>query len=193
MDLSPATEDRIRQIFKIFNRFMLLLWRLGLASYGNPTEFGGAIMVIKHRGRKTGLTRYTPVNYAVAGDDIYCTAGFGPSTHWFRNLQANPEVELWLPDGRWGGLAEDASGDPQRVPLLRKVLVASGFAGPLFGVNPRRMNDAQIEAMLDTYRLVRIRKTGPLTGPGGPGDLAWIWPVSTLLLLALLLRRRKRA
>jgi deazaflavin-dependent oxidoreductase (nitroreductase family) len=192
MELTPRAEVRLRRIFKAFNRFMLLLWRLGLARYGNPSRYGGAIMVIKHHGHKTGLTRYAPVNYAAAGDQVYCTAGFGPATHWYRNLMANPEVELWLPDGRWRGIAEDASDDPQRVTWLRKVLVASGFAGPLFGFNPRRMTDGQIEGMLDTYRLVRIRKTAPITGPGGPGDLAWVWPLSTLLLLGLLLRRRKQ-
>ena len=77
MELTQITEQRLRRIFKIFNRFMLLLWRLGLGSWGNGTEFGGSIMVIKHTGRKTGLTRYTPVNYAVVDGDIYCTAGFG--------------------------------------------------------------------------------------------------------------------
>jgi deazaflavin-dependent oxidoreductase (nitroreductase family) len=193
MELTPTTEIRLRRIFKLFNRFMLMLWRLGLASYGNPSKYGGAIMVIKHRGHKTGLTRYAPVNYAEMGDEVYCTAGFGTATHWYRNLQAYPQVELWLPNGRWSGVAEDASDDPRRAALLRKVLIASGFAGPLFGLNPRRMSDAQIDSLLDTYRLIRIRKTAPVTGPGGPGDLAWVWPLATLLLLGMLLRRRRRS
>jgi deazaflavin-dependent oxidoreductase (nitroreductase family) len=191
MEFTPSTEARLRRIFKQFNRVMILLWRLGLASYGNPSRYGGAIMVIKHRGHRTGLTRYAPVNYAEVGNQVYCTAGFGAATHWYRNLQADPQVELWLPDSRWSGEAEDASDDPQRAALLRKVLVASGVAGPLVGVNPRRMSDAQIDALFATYRLIRIHKTAPITGPGGPGDLAWVWPLSTLLFLGLLLRRRR--
>ena len=192
MTFSTAAESRLRRAFKALNRFMLLLWRLGLARFGNPSRYGGAIMVIKHRGHKTGLTRFAPVNYAELGENVYCTAGFGTSTHWYRNLMAEPEVELWLPESRWRGVAEDASDDPQRSALLRKVLIASGFAGPLFGVNPRRMSDQQVEALFESYRLVRIRKVSPVTGPGGPGDLAWVWPLSTFLLLGLLLRRRKR-
>jgi deazaflavin-dependent oxidoreductase (nitroreductase family) len=192
MNLSPSTEIRLRRGFKILNRFMLMLWRLGLGRYGNGNKFAGWIMVIKHRGHRTGRTRYAPVNYAEVGDDIYCTAGFGPGTHWYRNLLADPRVELWLPDGRWSGLAEDASQDPQRIAFFRQVLIASGFAGPLFGLNPHRMSDNELESVLEGYRLVRIRKTGPLTGPGGPGELAWIWPLSTFFMLALLLRRRKR-
>ncbi len=194
MIYTPETEIRLRSIFKIFNRFMLALWRLGLARYGNPSEFGGAIMVIKHKGRKSGLIRYVPVNFAEIDGEIYCTAGLGTKTHWYQNLLADPKVELWLPDSRWAGVAEEASDSGKRVEILRAVLVASGFAGPLFGANPRRMSDAQIEALIGPYRLLRIRRTEPVTGPGGPGDLAWVWPLATLLLLGWLLRgpRRRR-
>lgn len=190
---TPETAKRLRKIFKAFNHFMLMLWRLGLARYGNPTEFGGAIMVIKHLGRKSGQLRYAPVNFAEVDGDIYCTAGFGTKTHWYQNLQADPNVELWLPDSRWAGVAEDASEAENRVEILRAVLIASGFAGPLFGANPRRMTDEQVEALIGPYRLMRIRRTEPVTGPGGPGDLAWVWPVAAFVLLGMLLRRRRRS
>ena len=71
MELTQISERRLRRIFKSFNRFMVLLWRLGLGSWMKWPELSGAIMVIKHTGRKTGLTRYTPVNYAVVDGDIY--------------------------------------------------------------------------------------------------------------------------
>lgn len=191
MTYAPETEAQLRKLFKGFNRFMLSLWRLGLGGYGNPSKFGGAVMVIKHRGRKSGLIRYAPVNFAEIDGDIYCTAGFGEKTHWYQNLLADPEVELWLPDSRWEGLAEEVSDVENRVEILRAVLVASGFAGPLFGYNPRRMSDEQIDALIGPYRLMRIRRTAPLTGPGGPGDLAWVWPLATFVLLRLLFRRRR--
>jgi deazaflavin-dependent oxidoreductase (nitroreductase family) len=192
MTYSPETEAQLRKIFKGFNHFMLALWRLGLGGYGNPTEFGGAIMVIKHKGRKSGLTRYAPVNFAEIDGEIYCMAGFGEKTHWYQNLQADPNVELWLPDSRWMGIAEEASGAENRIDIMRAVLIASGFAGPLFGANPRKMSDEQVEKLLDSYRIMRIRRTEPATGPGGPGELAWVWPVATFALLGLLFRRRKR-
>lgn len=149
-------------------------------------------MVIKHRGWKSGLVRYAPVNFAEIDGDIYCTAGFGRKTHWYKNIMEDPNIELWLPDSRWAGIAEDVSEDENRVQILRAVLIASGFAGPLFGYNPRKMTDEQVDAMMDSYRLIRIQRTQPVTGPGGPGDLDWIWPLSTFMLLWLLLRRRRR-
>jgi deazaflavin-dependent oxidoreductase (nitroreductase family) len=193
MELTQVSEERLRRIFKSFNRFMLLLWRLGLGSWGNGTEFGGSIMVIKHTGRKTGLTRYTPVNYAIVDEDIYCTAGFGSVCDWYSNLMSIPQVEIWLPDGRWAGVAEDVSDSKDRGALLRQVIIASGFAGPLFGADPKKLTDADFEKLMDNYRLIRIQRKGAVTGPGGPGDLAWVWPLSTFILLLLWFRRRRRS
>jgi hypothetical protein len=59
----------------------------------------------------------------------------------------------------------------------------------LFGVNPKKLTDDDFEERLDRYRIIRIRRKEPVTGPGGPGELAWIWPVSTFILI-LLLRRK---
>lgn len=182
---SPETTTRLRQGFKLFNHGMLLLWRLGLGSWGNPTPWGGQIMVITHTGRRSGLRRRTPVNYALIDGDVYCTAGFGRISDWYRNLLADPHVELWLPDGWWDGLAEDVSRRPDRLTILRQVIIASGFAGPLFGVDARRLDDTALAAATRDYRLIRIRRTAARTGPGGPGDLAWLWPLAVAVLLLL--------
>lgn len=187
-----VSEDFLRKVFKVFNRFMLLLWRLGLGSWGNGTSFGGSLMVIKHTGRKTGLTRHTPVNYAIVNGDVYCTAGFGIVSDWYLNIMTNPKVEVWLQDGRWAGMAEDVTDVVNNHLLFRQVLIASGFAGPLFGVNPKNLTDQDLIRLLESYRLIRIRRERPLTGAGGPGDLAWVWPVTTFVLLWLLFRRKRR-
>jgi deazaflavin-dependent oxidoreductase (nitroreductase family) len=186
------SEDRLRRVFKGFNRFMLLLWRLGLGAWGNGSSFGGSVMVIKHTGRRTDLQRQTPVNYTVVNGDIYCTAGFGKSSDWYLNIMANPEVEVWLPDSRWAGIAEDVTGETTSHLIFRQVLFASGFAGPLFGVNPRSLSDLDLIRLLESYRLIRIRPQKALTGPGGPGDLAWVWPAGTFALLVYIFFRRRR-
>ena len=190
--MENLSDEQLRLIFRAFNHFMLLLWKLGLAKWGNGTEFGGYIMVLNHTGRKSGLKRQTPINYAEIDGDIYCTAAFGSRADWYLNIMANPLVELWLPDSRWAGEAEDASKMPDGPYLLRQVIIASGFAGPLFGVNPKQMSDEQFAELLESYKLVRIRRTAPVTGPGGPGELAWIWPLTTLVLLIKLMMKGKR-
>lgn len=193
MEHSGVSDESLAKLFKRFNRFMLLLWRLGLGAWGNATRYGGYVMVIKHKGRNTGKTHYAPVNYTIIEDDIYCVAALGQKADWYRNLLADPEVEVWLPDSRWAGVAEDISDSQNRVDLIRQVLIASGFAAPLFGVNPKQLSDDELSDLCQQYRLIKIKKTAPVTGPGGPGDLAWIWPLSTFVLLWLVFRRRRPA
>jgi hypothetical protein len=49
------------------------------------------------------------VNYAIVDGEVYCTAGFGAVSDWYRNIRTNPEVEVWLPDGWWAGVAEEVT------------------------------------------------------------------------------------
>jgi len=194
--MSTTTIDKekaLQQGFKYLNKFMLGMWRLGLGTWVNAwPEVGGRIMVITHTGRKSGLRRHTPVNYAIVDGELYCTAGFGPTSDWYRNIMADPQVEVWLPDGWWEGAAEDISQHPARTALLREVLIASGFAARAAGIDPRTMNDEEISQATSKYPLIHIRRVAPRTGPGGPGDLAWIWPLATMILLPIALRKRRR-
>lgn len=184
----------LRQGFRYFNKFMLLMWRLGLSRWGMRNQYSGWIMVIIHTGRKSGLRRRTPVNYAIVGGDIYCTAGFGALADWYRNLVANPQVEVWLPDGWWAGSATDVTMWPaeQRLPVLRQVLINSGFAAYAAGIDPRHLSDAELAEVTAAYKLIRIQRMGARTGPDGPGDLAWVWQAATVVLGAALLWRNRR-
>lgn len=193
MDTTHEMEQRLRQVFKSANRFMLLMWRLGLGEMINMApDSVGRIMVLTHTGRKTGAKRQTPVNYAIMDGEVYCTAGYGSAADWYRNILKQPQVEIWLPDGWWQGKAEDVSNHPRRGEILRTVLIASGFAAQAFGnIDPHTLSDEDLAAKTGDYKLIRIHRTAACTGPGGPGDLAWIWPVATFLLLPLALRRRR--
>jgi len=187
MNLSRLSENSLLVLFKVFNRFMVLVWRLGLGSWGNATRYGGYVMVIGHLGRKTGSIHRTPVNYAQIDGNIYCTAGFGRRSDWYQNIMRTPIVEVWLPDGRWAGVADDVTELKDRAVIFRQVIIASGFAGPLFGVDARRVSEGDLEGLLRKYRLVRIKLVAAAAGRGGPGDLAWVWPMATFLLLLSLL------
>jgi len=193
--LNPRTEERSRHAFRRYlNPFMVTLWRLGLGPWVNSwPAVSGRIMVIANVGRKTGCKRLSPVNYAIVDGEIYCVAGFGAVSDWYRNVLANPNVEVWLPNSWWRGVAEDISDDPRRLDLMRQVLIASGFAGYVAGLNARKMSDAELDAATRSYPLLHIHRVLACTGPGGPGDWAWVWPLATLALLPLVLRKRKKS
>jgi len=164
MDVTKFTSqqmDSLRKIFRAGNQFMVFLWKIGLGKAINSWPAGfGRIMVIKHHGRKTGNEYLTPVNYAIVDDKIYCTAGFGSISDWYRNILVYPRVELWLPEGKRLACAEDLSTSPDRLFLLRQVIIASGFAGPLFGVNPKKLNDEELNQVSKNYRLVHFTFDG---------------------------------
>jgi deazaflavin-dependent oxidoreductase (nitroreductase family) len=193
--IDKQTEEKLRQGFKYFNRFMLLMWRLGLGQWMSSwPEVGGQLMVITHTGHKSGMKRHSPVNYAIVEGEVYCTAGFGEGSDWYRNITANPKVEVWLPDGWYAGVAEEVTDAKKRLPLLRQVLVASGFAAHVAGIDPATITDEALEDATADYRLMHIRRTAERTGAGGPGELAWVWPLATFILfpLVLLLMRPRR-
>ena len=187
--------EKLRQGFKYFNKLMVIMWRLGLGAWFKlwPEGFG-QVMVITHRGRTSGQNYRTPVNYAFLGQKLYCIAGFGKIADWYQNIIANPAVEIWLPDGWWSGTAEDMSSCPERPEIMRAVVEASGFAGPMFGVDPRKLDSPELMKATRSYKIVQIHLAEARTGPGGPGELAVIWQIATFVLLGwvLILRKRQR-
>jgi deazaflavin-dependent oxidoreductase (nitroreductase family) len=188
MTIDPHLEEQLRQGFRYFNRFMLLMWRLGMGPLLNMgPAIAGRYMVITHTGRKSGLKRRTPVNYAMVDDEVYCTAGYGSGSDWYRNIIANPQVEVWLPDGWYAGIADEVTHPEARLPLLRDVLIGSGFAALTAGVDPNQMTDEELDAVTKKYCLIHIRRVAARTGIDGPGDLVWVWPVLVTILLPLLL------
>ena len=141
------------------NRFMVWMWKIGGGKIMNMwPSVGGRIMVIKHRGRKSGREYLTPVNYALVNGEIYCTAGFGSVSDWYRNMLVRPQVELWLPEGRSFYCAEDVSDSPNRLFLMRQIIIASGFAARLFGIDHKKLSDEQLDAISKDYRLIHFRQ-----------------------------------
>jgi deazaflavin-dependent oxidoreductase (nitroreductase family) len=137
------------------------MWKIGLGKAINIWPAGiGRIMVIKHHGRKSGKEYFTPVNYATVDGEIYCMVGFGAGSDWYRNILVSPRVELWLPEGRHLACADEISDSPRRVFLLRQVLIASGFAAPMFGIDPRKLDDEELAAVSKVYHLVHFRLEG---------------------------------
>jgi deazaflavin-dependent oxidoreductase (nitroreductase family) len=180
------TNHILRRILKFINMFFMVpLFRLGLGSFvGNPIT--GYIMVVKTIGRKTGKERYVPVNYAILDGNIYCMAGFGKDSHWYRNLQAQPNIEIIIPSGPLAGVAEDATNSEEAIFVLRKILKNSGFAGFFAGFNPFTISDTELREKTKDFPLVLIRPTGVGRGAGDAGG--WLWIIVTVVVLWLVLR-----
>jgi deazaflavin-dependent oxidoreductase (nitroreductase family) len=175
----------LRRFFWLLNKFFMVpMFRLGFGPvFGNP--FSGYVMVLRTVGRKTGRTRYTPVTYALANGCVYCLAGFGRISDWYRNVQAAPDIALILPAGAVAGRVEEVEDPAERLVVTRQIFKNAGFVGLLEGFNPFRASDETIAAKTAEMPVLRIRPTGVASGPCDPGGWAWIWgPVLTIAAIA---------
>jgi deazaflavin-dependent oxidoreductase (nitroreductase family) len=177
----------MRRIFWIVNKFFMVpMFRLGLGPFmGNPLT--GYIMVLKNVGRKSGKLRFTPVNYAIMNGCVYCITGFGKASHWYLNIQANPNVELILPSGPLAGVAEEVSDPEESLRATRQVLKNAGFAGFFAGFNPFTISDDQLQEKTRDTPVLRIRPAGVGSGASDAGG--WMWLLLVLVVILWLVFR----
>jgi deazaflavin-dependent oxidoreductase (nitroreductase family) len=175
----------MRRVFWIFNKiFMVPMFQLGLGPFiGN--KITGYIMVLKTIGRKTGKTRFTPVNYAIQKGNIFCISGWGSLADWYRNIMATREVEVILPSGSIYGEVDDVTDSNERKIIIRKILQNAGFAGYVEGFNPFTISDEVLEKKTANMPLVRIHPTGIGCGASDPGGFSFVWMLISIILLIL--------
>jgi len=79
-----------------WNAHIIEEFRANEGRVGGPFE-GRPILLLHHKGAKTGTERINPVAYQAVGDDfaVFASKG-GHSAHpdWYHNLVANPDVTV---------------------------------------------------------------------------------------------------
>jgi deazaflavin-dependent oxidoreductase (nitroreductase family) len=185
-------EARARRWFRYLNRYLMVpLFRLGLGAWMG-TPFGGYIMVLKTRGRKTGRVRYAPVNYAIENGNVYCLAGFGKQSDWYRNILAHPQIETIMPGGAMAGVAEEVIDADERAHLIRRILINGGFAGFFYGYDPRTVSDEKLVETTRDVPMLRIRPRGIGSGANDPGGWAWVVTILVTIFSFVWLISRKQ-
>jgi deazaflavin-dependent oxidoreductase (nitroreductase family) len=179
-DLSEIQErasGAMRTVFRVVNgKSTIPLLKAGLGPWlGTP--IGGWMLLLRVRGRKTGLVRDIPLSYYIDEGAAWVMAGFGPKTQWYRNLLADPAVEVILPGRTRRCVAEEVRDPGTRRRILPRLVRATGLPGYMTGCDPWR---APVDDVLDATAwvpLIRLRPVGePLVaGPEDPGGLGWVW------------------
>jgi deazaflavin-dependent oxidoreductase (nitroreductase family) len=177
--------------FKFLNpKTTIPLLRAGLGPWMG-TPFGGWMLLLRVRGRKSGLVREIPLSYLVDEGSVWVMAGFGPSTQWYRNLLADPGVEVILPGRSHLCVAREELDPAVRRRIIPQLVRATGLPGYMTGCDPYR---APVERMLDATAwvpLIRLTPVGePLVaGPDDPGGHGWVWRQAVALVLVAWLGR----
>lgn len=95
------------------------------------TTLNAPTVLLTHTGAKSGKKRTTPLAYFTDGDDVVLIASAGGAPRhpaWYRNVSANPEVELWTKGGGGRYRAEEAQGEPRQRLWERATAFYPGFA-----------------------------------------------------------------
>lgn len=168
------------QVHRFFNwgnkTFMVPALRMGLSKYMS-TPFTGYLMILRTRGRKSGVMRDAPLGYYARGEFVYCMAGFGRDTHWFQNILADSRVEVLLPSRAFSGIAEEVTDPDERAQILYPLVKSMGPVVLATGLgNPWQESPEKILDRCKRFPLIRIRQTGFAAGPDDPGGWGWIVP-----------------
>ncbi|MFC1879365.1 nitroreductase/quinone reductase family protein [Chloroflexota bacterium] len=101
------------------------------------------MLLLTTTGRKSGLSRVTPLQYEEIDGIYYVGSARGTAADWYRNLVADPNVQVEIQGQRLSALAE-AISDPKQVAdflevrlerrprMIRMMLRAEGIKG-VFG------------------------------------------------------------
>ena len=83
------------------NNVIKKLYDIGLGAI-----IGRLILLLITTGRKTGLPRTTPLQYEQIDRDFYLGSALGQKADWFKNILANPQVEVRVKSKFFRGVAE---------------------------------------------------------------------------------------
>jgi len=96
-----------------WNRRVLEEFRANHGKVGGTFEHM-SLLLLHHRGAKSGVERVNPLAYRRVGDSVavFASAGGQPSNpHWYYNLVANPDVTVELGEDRYSARARVARGE----------------------------------------------------------------------------------
>jgi deazaflavin-dependent oxidoreductase (nitroreductase family) len=151
----------------------------------------GHLIVLRTRGRRTGLIRAAPLGYVVLDGAIYCSAGFGETTAWYRNVLADPWVEVVLPGRTLRGRAAAVSEPDEWIRAYRALIASLGVTGRLTVGDVRGLDNAELLAAHGGIPLVRITPSAFVPGPLDPGGWFWLVPWAGSAVLAIVLATRR--
>jgi deazaflavin-dependent oxidoreductase (nitroreductase family) len=151
--MNPATFDwkKFRNIQKLHR----LLYAVGLGPV-----IGRIILLLTTTGRKSGQPRVTPLQYEEIDGKYFLGSARGTHSDWYRNIEANHQVEVRVMNRRFRGTAETVT-DPVRIAdflevrLQRHPRMMGLLMEKTHGL-PRRPSREQLELLAASEAMVVI-------------------------------------
>lgn len=164
--------EPIRRGFLVVNRRVTApALRSGLGVLlGTPAT--GSMLVLRTRGRRSGLVREAPLGYAVHDGRVVVVAGYGRTCSWFVNALADPQVEVLLPGARLAGTAAELTDPGERDAAFVTAITAMGVVGRATVGDLTTASPERVRELATAFPVLAVTPTAVLPGPfdpGGPG------------------------
>ena len=148
-----------------YRRLKRHLWRLMRIppriayALGLGPLIGRRVLLLTTTGRKSGLPRVTPLQYEEIEGLFYVGSARGDKSDWYRNILADPKVEVRVKSPRFVGTAETIA-DVERVADYLEIVMERnprmmGTLLQFFGF-PRKPNREQLEGYAAHRTVVKI-------------------------------------
>lgn len=114
---TPFEERLGSAVIKAISTLNAAVYRLSGGRVGGRWLRGAPVLLLTTVGRKSGQPRTAPLLYLKQGSDYVVVASKGGMSHhplWYRNLEANPDVEIQIGRQKIEARARRASGDEKR-------------------------------------------------------------------------------
>jgi len=153
----------------------VLLYRLGLGFL-----VGRLFMIMTTVGRKSGQPRRTAIEFHEYKGCRYVFSAWGTKADWYRNIEANPYINIQTWRGPESVLARRVDSDVELTqafdfamsnPSMRMVMKSAGFGLIL----------EQFLAQKDHFTFVTFDPTDHPTPMPLRSDLVWVWAVLWIL------------
>jgi deazaflavin-dependent oxidoreductase (nitroreductase family) len=95
-------------------RWMKPLNQRLVGNFGSRAGASRLVLILTTRGRKSGLPRRTPLQYEEIDGVYYVASARGVRADWYRNILADPKVEIQIQSSYTQARAE-AISDPARI------------------------------------------------------------------------------
>lgn len=168
-------------------RSPVLVWRSGLAGL-----LSNYIVMMAHTGRKSGKTRYTPIEYH--RDDtgrIYVLSAWGEKAQWYKNVMSNPLVTLQVGYRAHAMQARRAvDGEVMHAYNLFKRENPMMTAWYLQSIDIQDNAD-DIRAHRDRLHFVTFDPTTQPTPPPLKADLRWLWGIIAVVFVTFFMFGRR--
>ena len=96
-----------------YNKSIIDEFRANQGKVGGPFE-GAPMVLLTHKGAKSGETRTNPLVYLADGDKYYIFASKGGAStnpDWYHNLKANPDATVEIGTEKFDVTAEEVTGE----------------------------------------------------------------------------------